>query len=151
MPLQLVDHRRGSASRYSWVPPFDWSVDFDNNQWRDEPRHYSASEPWFVQVIGDGIEIARVEFDDPGGINPEHVGVPKLGEERLEIQFIEVAAAATRRGIGTRVVEGLAELLPHQQQQLTGVLEQFTTERVAITRYLDALTSEGRPPRYDSL
>lgn len=110
MPLQFVDHRRGSASKYSWVPPFDWSVDFENDQWWDEPRYHSVIEPWFVQVMEDGIEVARVEFDDPGGINPEYVGVPKLGGERLEIQFIEVAAAATRRGIGTRVVEGLAEL-----------------------------------------
>ncbi len=35
------------------------------------------------------------------------------------------------------------------QPLITGVLEQFTTERMAITRYhdayLDALTSEGRP------
>ena len=36
---------------------------------------------------------------------------------------------------------------------ITGVLEQFTTERMAITRYhdayLDALASEGRHPRED--
>ena len=41
------------------------------------------------------------------------------------------------------------------QPLITGVLEQFTTERMAITRYhdayLDALTSEGRQPRDDSL
>lgn len=37
------------------------------------------------------------------------------------------------------------------QPLITGVLEQFTTERMAITRYhdayLDALASEGRQPR----
>lgn len=41
------------------------------------------------------------------------------------------------------------------QPLITGVLEQFTTERMSITRYhdayLDALTSEGRQPRDDSL
>lgn len=41
------------------------------------------------------------------------------------------------------------------QPLITGVLEQVTTERMAITRYhdayLDALTSEGRQPRDDSL
>ena len=50
-----------------------------------------------MQVVGDGVEVARVEFDDPGDINPEYTGVPKLGAERLEIQFIEVATAARGR------------------------------------------------------
>lgn len=40
------------------------------------------------------------------------------------------------------------------QPLITGVLEQFTTERMAITRYhdayLDALASEGRLPREDT-
>lgn len=110
MPLEFIDHRRGPANKYSWVPSFDWSVAYENDQWWDKPRYYSVSEPWFVQVMEDGNEVARVEFDDPGGINPKYVGVPKLGEERLEIQFVEVATAATRRGIGTRVVQGLADL-----------------------------------------
>ncbi|UCA22988.1 MULTISPECIES: hypothetical protein [Mycobacterium] len=41
------------------------------------------------------------------------------------------------------------------QPLITGVLEQFTTERIAITRYhdayLDALASEGRQAREDTL
>ena len=40
------------------------------------------------------------------------------------------------------------------QPLITGVLEQFTSERLAITRYhdayLDALASEGRQPREDA-
>jgi DNA-binding transcriptional MerR regulator len=40
------------------------------------------------------------------------------------------------------------------QPLITGVLEQFTTERMAITRYhdayLDAVASEGRQPREDA-
>jgi hypothetical protein len=40
------------------------------------------------------------------------------------------------------------------QPLITGVLEQFTTERMAITRYhdayLDALASQGRQPREDT-
>lgn len=40
------------------------------------------------------------------------------------------------------------------QPLITGILEQFTTERIAITRYhdayLDALVSEGRHPREDT-
>lgn len=41
------------------------------------------------------------------------------------------------------------------QPLITGVLEQFTSERPGITRYhdayLDALASEGRQPREDAL
>lgn len=63
----------------------------------------------FVQVLQGGVEVARVEFDDPGGINPECANVPQLGIERLEIQFIEVATAARGRGVGTAVVRALEE------------------------------------------
>jgi hypothetical protein len=110
MSLEFIDHRRGSGNKHSWVPSFDWSVDYENDQWWDEPRHYYVGEPWFVQALEGGVEVARVELDDPGGINPEYTGVPELGDKRLEIQLIEVATAAGRRGVGTRVVRGLAEL-----------------------------------------
>ena len=53
--------------------------------------------------------MARVDLDDPGGINPAYRGIPELGDERLEIQFIEVATGARGRGVGTRVVRALAE------------------------------------------
>jgi hypothetical protein len=83
MSLEFIDHRRGSADRYSWTPPFDRSVVYENERWWDEPRYYSVGEPWFVQVREGGVEVARVEFDDPGGINPEYTGVPELGGQRL--------------------------------------------------------------------
>ncbi|MGH3633534.1 MAG: GNAT family N-acetyltransferase [Mycobacterium sp.] len=104
--FEVIDHRRGDASN-SWLPPFAWTVDYENERWWDEPHHYYVGEPWFVQVLADGDEVARVELDDPGGINPQYVSVPKLRAERLEIQFIEVAAAARGRGIGTRVVRAI--------------------------------------------
>lgn len=109
MPLQLIDHHRGPADRYSWLPPFDWSIAYENERWWDEPRHYYVGQPWFVQVLGDGTELARVELDDPGGINPEYAGVPTLGPERLEIQFIEVATASRGRRVGTEVVRALED------------------------------------------
>lgn len=34
-------------------------------------------------MLDNGIEVARVELDDPGDINPEYVNVPELGDERL--------------------------------------------------------------------
>lgn len=122
MSLQFIDHRHGSADRYSWVPAFDRSVAYENERWWDEPRRYSVSEPWFVQVLEDGVEVARVEFDDPGGINPEYTDVPELGDERLEIQFMEVATAVRNQGVGTRVVQGLAEL--HHQCRLFAYSEE---------------------------
>lgn len=120
--MQFIEHRRGSADTYSWVPPFDWSIGYKYDQWWDDVRYYYVSEPWFVQVLEDGVEVARVELDDPGGINPEYTGVPDLGGERLEIQLIEVATAVRSRGVGTRVVEGLAGL--HRDRRLFAYSEE---------------------------
>ncbi|MGW5456245.1 GNAT family N-acetyltransferase [Nocardia sp. NPDC003979] len=107
MALQFIDLRRGNASKYSWIPPFDRTVVYENEHWWDTASPYSEESPWYVQVLEDSVEVARVELDDPGGINPEYAGVPALGLERLEIQFIEVAAEARGRGIGTQAVRAL--------------------------------------------
>jgi GNAT superfamily N-acetyltransferase len=106
--LDFIDLRRGSADKYSWIPPFDSAVVYENDQWWDEVKYYYLHEPWFVQVLEDGAEVARVELDDAGGINPTYKGVPAIGTERLEVQLIEVATTARGRGVGTRVVHGLA-------------------------------------------
>ncbi len=112
MALHFVDHRRTSADKYSWVPPFDWSVSYENDQWWDDARYY-VSDPWFVQVLENlenGVEVARIEMDDPGGINPTYLDVPVIGDdERLEVQLIEVATTERRRKVGTRVVYELME------------------------------------------
>lgn len=49
--FEFIDHRRGAASKYPWLPPFDWTVAYENEGWWDEPRHYYVGEPWFVQVL----------------------------------------------------------------------------------------------------
>lgn len=41
--------------------------------------------------------------------------MPTIGPERLEIQYIEVATAARERGVGTDVVEALAERHPDRR------------------------------------
>lgn len=115
MRLRLVDHHRGGADPYSWLPAFDWSVGYENQHWWDESRYYYVGEPWFVQVLDDATEVARVELDDPGEINPDYANVPAIGDERLEIQFIEVATAARGRGIGTQVVDALAQRYPERR------------------------------------
>jgi hypothetical protein len=120
--FEFIDHRRGAASKYSWLPPFDWTVAYENERWWDEPRHYYVGQPWFVQVLADGDEVARIELDDPGGIHPQYVEVPKLGAERLEIQFIEVAIAARGRNIGTKVVRAIE--LRHPARRLFAYSEE---------------------------
>lgn len=70
MALEFVDLHRGGASKYSWIPPFDRTVDYENEHWWDRTSPYGDS-PWYVQVLEDDVEVARVELDDPGGINPE--------------------------------------------------------------------------------
>lgn len=120
--FEFIDHHRGSADKYSWRPPFDWEVSYENERWWDEPRYYYVGEPWFVQVLEDGVEVARVELDDPGGINPVYTDGPKLGAERLEIQFIEVAVAARGRNIGTQVVRAIE--LQHPARRLFAYSEE---------------------------
>ncbi|SKM38215.1 acetyltransferase, gnat family protein [Mycobacteroides abscessus subsp. abscessus] len=93
------------------MPVFDPEVTYENPQWWDEVR-YLEDDPWFVQVLDAGAEVARVELVEDGGVNPTYVGVPVIGAERLMIHLIEVATAARRRGIGTQVVLGLAERHP---------------------------------------
>ncbi|CQD24780.1 acetyltransferase, gnat family protein [Mycobacterium lentiflavum] len=111
MSLTLVDLRRGGVDRHSWTPPFDSSITYENEHWWDGVRYF-VDDPWFVQLLEDGVEVARVELDDPGGINPDCADVPNLGDERLEIQFVEVASAAHARGVGTRVVRALEDRHP---------------------------------------
>jgi GNAT superfamily N-acetyltransferase len=104
--LQLVDLRRGPTDGRWWATPFDWDVAYENEHWWNRQL---GEDPWLVQVLENGVEVARVELDDPGGINPAYREVTELGDERLEIQFIEVATAARGRGVGPRVVHALAE------------------------------------------
>ena len=57
MTLDLVDHHRGSADKYSWTPPSDWSIAYENERWWDGVRYY-MEDPWFVQVVENGVEVA---------------------------------------------------------------------------------------------
>lgn len=114
MAIELVDLRRGAEDRYAWLPPFDFGTDYENEHWWDDVP-YILDDPWFVHVLEDGVEVARIELDDPGGINPDYANVPELGSERLEIQFLEVAAAARGRDVGTRAVQALQERHPDRR------------------------------------
>jgi hypothetical protein len=110
LTLDFVDLRRGSANRYSWIPPFDSAVAYENEHWWDSAP-YLVEDPWYVQVLEDSVEVARVELDEEVGIE-HYTAVPAIGAERLEIQFVEVAMAARGRRVGTRVVRGLAARHP---------------------------------------
>jgi hypothetical protein len=112
MNLELIDHRRGRADDGWWMPPFDFAVDYSHPHWWNRQL---GDDTWFVQVLEGDAEVARVEFDDPGDINPSYADVPELGDERLEIQFIEVASAACGRRIGAQVVRSLADRNPDRR------------------------------------
>lgn len=113
MLLELVDLRPRPCDNRWWVPPFAENVTYEHPHWWNGQL---GEDPWFVQVLDQtGTEVARVEFDDPGGINPEYANVPNLGDERLEIQFIEVAIGARGHGVGRRVVRNLMERHPNRR------------------------------------
>ncbi|WP_064689452.1 hypothetical protein [Rhodococcus qingshengii] len=110
--LDLVDLRRGAADRGTWMP-FASSGAYEHPHWWNRVP-YAAADPWYVQVLEAGIEVGRVQLDQK--VHIEHyANVPAIGSERLEIQLIEVAAAARGRGVGTRVVRGLAERHPDRR------------------------------------
>lgn len=143
MPLQFVDYHRGVADRYSWMPPFDSNVTYENRQWWDHVR-YGEDDPWFVQVLEDDTEVARVELVEDGGVNPAYVGVPVIGDERLMIHLVEVAAAERGRGIGTRVIQGLGEL--HRDRRLFAYSEgaNHFWESLGWERFEDSRPGPGR-------
>lgn len=103
MKLDYIEKRRESHSRYEWTP-FEQNDDFTSDWWDDVP--YRIDDPWFVQVLFEGVEVARVELDDTVDIS-HYEGTPQLGPAALEIQLIEVSSKFRRRGVATEVVRGL--------------------------------------------
>jgi hypothetical protein len=99
--MEFVEVRPSTADSRSWTP-FASSEGYEHPDWWKDAGG-TTGDPWFVRVLEDGIEVARVQLDDPGGINPAYTDVPTLGPERLKIQFIEVATAARRRKVATQV------------------------------------------------
>jgi len=49
-----------------------------------------CDDPWYVQVLENGVEVAQVELEEDVDID-HYADVPKIGLERLAVQFIEVA------------------------------------------------------------
>jgi GNAT superfamily N-acetyltransferase len=116
MNLDLVAVQRGGRSKYA--PPFDEHDGFTDRWWNrpmgDEP------ECRFIQVLNDGVEVARVELDEKV-YTAHYEGAPNLGDTALEIQFIEVSDKYRREGIGAAVVHRLAEL--HADRRLVAYSE----------------------------
>jgi len=113
MAFEFVDLRRGDADRYLWIPPFDWSQHYEHDRWWDELRELD-DDPWFVQVLENRTEVARIGLDDAFEID-HYAGVPDIGPEGLEIQIFEVASAARGRGIGTQIIQQFARRHPDRR------------------------------------
>ncbi|WP_124712859.1 GNAT family N-acetyltransferase [Mycolicibacterium nivoides] len=114
MTLELVDHRAPAAEKRSWTP-FPSSDGYEHPDWWSSAKG-AVGDPWFVQVMEDGVEVARVQLDERGGINPEYAGAPAIdSDELLEIQNIEVRTTARRRRVATRALQALAERHPERR------------------------------------
>jgi len=113
MAFAFADLHRGDANRYSWIPPFDWSRNYDHDRWWNELRELD-DDPWFVQVLHAGTEVARLGLDDSIEIN-HYAGVSDIGSEGLEIQFFEVTTEARGKGIGTQVIQQFARRHPDRR------------------------------------
>ncbi|CPR69922.1 GNAT family N-acetyltransferase [Mycobacteroides abscessus] len=110
MDLRLVDLRRGPADDCWWTPAFDETVTYEHPDWWN-PHNFGTEDPWYVQVLEHGVEVARVELKEDVDID-HYANVPAVGSERLEIAFIEVATAECGRGIGTQVMRELERRHP---------------------------------------
>jgi hypothetical protein len=110
--LELVDHRPDVVE--SWWTPFTSSDGYEHPHWWQSAGG-TIGDPWFVQVLEAGVEVARVQLDEIGGINPDYLNVPAIGDEQLEIQFIEVATAVRRRKIGPQAVQALSVRNPDRR------------------------------------
>lgn len=114
MNLELVDHRAPAAVKNSWTP-FPSSEGYERPHWW-ESAGGAIGDPWFVAVLEDGVQVARVQLDERGGINPAYAGAPAIDtNDLLEIQYIEVSTAARRRKVATRTVLALAERHPERR------------------------------------
>ena len=113
MTLRLVDLRPGPSDDRWWMPPFNDAVSYAHPDWWN-PHLFGTDDPWYVQVLEDDTEVARIELKEDVEIE-HYANVPVVGSERLEIAFIEVAAAACGRGIGTQAVRGLERQHPDRR------------------------------------
>lgn len=110
--LDLVERRRGvDDDRYSWIP-FEPSARFTAGWWEDPP--YLDDDPWFVQVLLQGVEVARVELGADFDVT-HYAGAPRLKSDALEIEFFEVAENRRGHGLGTNIIKKLCAAHPNQQ------------------------------------
>ncbi|WP_301121576.1 GNAT family N-acetyltransferase [Mycolicibacterium fortuitum] len=114
MTLELVDHRAPAAEKRSWTP-FPSSEGYERPHWWENAGG-AVGDPWFVEVLEGGVQVARVQLDERGGINPEYTGAPAVDSDvLLEIQYIEVSTGARRRRVATRALRALAERHPERR------------------------------------
>ena len=79
--------------KYVWRPFQPNEGDFNTDWWERRQPSLELDDPWYVQVVDDELaEVVRIELDDKGFATTYFVGAPRLGDERLEIQFFEVSA-----------------------------------------------------------
>ncbi|WP_241474155.1 N-acetyltransferase [Mycolicibacterium neoaurum] len=143
--LQLIDLRTTASDERSWIPTFDWTVEYEHPRWWNRQL---GDDPWLVHVLEDGEEVARVDFDDPGCINHYYGGVPELEDERLEIQYIEVATAARGRGIGGQVVRRLADRHPDRRLFAYSVDADWFWERLGWKPFYDSRYGSAGSPLF---
>jgi GNAT superfamily N-acetyltransferase len=110
--LWLVELRRASRDDRYVCMPFEPNDQFNGGWWDRTP--YLDDDPHYIDVLLDGVEVARVELDHDFR-DSMHVGAPELGASALEIQFIEVVASHRRQGIGAEVVRRIASDNPNRR------------------------------------
>lgn len=112
MHLTLVERRRpAGVGRYEWMA-FEPDDRFTDGWWTSD---YSDADDYSnVQVLLGDTEVARVELDQRVEIS-HYSSTLALGDQALEIQFIEVATDQRGQGIGTEVVRLLEVAYPDRR------------------------------------
>jgi hypothetical protein len=148
LALKFIDHRGDPAAKHLWTP-FASSIGYEHPDWWSNAGG-AVGDPWFVEVLEDGVEVARVKLDERGHIHKEYAGAPAIdSSDLLEIQNIEVNTATRRRKVATQVVQGLVERNPDRRLMAysSADAEEFWNSLVDWKRFDRA----GRGPRSSPL
>ena len=105
--LEIIELERPPGERF-WYPfSYDEAgLGFTQRWWFRSPV-YPESQRVFLRVLGNEIEVARMELNPTTGAN-HYANVPPLGLVAFDISFLEVHEEHRLRGLGTQVM-GLLE------------------------------------------
>ncbi|MBM0232476.1 hypothetical protein JNW91_11735 [Micromonospora sp. STR1_7] len=112
MSFDFIEKRPAPDDQVIWYP-FAENNAFSPSWW--DYRSLDGDKSYtFLEVRQGGAEVARIELD-PDVMIDHYLKTPELGNSALEIELIEVAESQRRRGVGTKIIQGLVSRYPDRR------------------------------------